>query len=100
MNTISAELPQKIIVRLLYTKGYQEDLFRPKDYSQRDVDTPEKWSIHQVIENQTNGVRLVLNPGVLNYIRQFGFYEGGGEENPYRVDPIKVVALLTGKSLS
>ncbi len=41
-NTISAEAPQKLEVVLMGTMGYQEDLFKPKDKSLREVDTPKK----------------------------------------------------------
>lgn len=38
-----------------------------------------------------------LRGGIINYIENFGFYEGGGSQNPYRVDPDKLYTLLTGQ---
>jgi hypothetical protein len=95
-NTIASEAPQKLEVILGGTRGMQEDLFEPKDYNQRDVDTPEGWNEENIVKNTVNGITLNLNSGILSYIREFGFYEGGGDQNPYRVDPMKVMALLTG----
>ena len=31
-------------------------------------------------------------------VKKYGFYEGGGSVNPWRIDPVKLVALLTGKT--
>ena len=98
-NTIQSERPQNLKVWLNGTKGCQRDLFQPKEDSQRNVDTRETWSDEHTVENPTNGVVLHLNSGILNYIYNFGFYEGGGDQNRYRVDPLKILALLTGKSL-
>ncbi len=96
-NTISSDAPQKLEVLLLQTKGAQEDLFGPNDDSQREVNTPKRWNEEDSVKNMVNGVELFLNSGILSYIREFGFYEGGGKQNRYRVDPMQVIALLTGK---
>lgn len=95
-NTIAAETPQTLLVTLMCTRGLQEDLFAPKN-GQREVDTPTGWNEENSIENPALGIKLRLNTGVLSYIREFGFYEGGGNANRYRVDPVKIMALLTGK---
>ncbi len=42
-----------------------------------------------------NEEKIVLGEGVINYIRKYGFYEGG-VNNPYRVDPLHLAAVLTG----
>jgi hypothetical protein len=98
-NSILSEAPQKLEVLLLLTKGMQDDIFEPKHNSTRVVNTLKEWNEENTVKNPANGVTLNLNSGILSYIREFGFYEGGGEDNPYRVDPLKVMALLTGKSL-
>lgn len=90
--------PQMVEVFLNYTRGQQDDLFEPIDPTQREVDTPQGWNEEIVVKNPSNGIELRLNTGILSYIREFGFYEGGGDENPYRVDPRKVMSLLTGKT--
>jgi hypothetical protein len=98
MNTIFAPT-QQLKVKLQSTKGYQSDIFMPEDESQRQVDTPKKWSEEHYVTDKNSTFRLYLNSGILSYIHNFGFYEGGGEENRYRVDPTKIMSLLTGKSL-
>lgn len=89
--------PQMVEVYLNYTRGQQDDLFEPIDPAQREVDTPEGWNEEIVVKNPSNGIELRLNSGILSYIREFGFYEGGGDENPYRVDPRKIMSVLTGR---
>jgi hypothetical protein len=96
-NTIVAEGAQTLEVALLSTRGFQEDIFAPLKEDLREVDTPNQWNEEDVIRNKHNGVELRVNSGVLSYIREFGFYEGGGDDNPYRVDPKKIMSLLTGK---
>lgn len=39
---------------------------------------------------------LAVTDGVQRYIRRLGFYEGGGSENAFRLDPEKVVRFITG----
>lgn len=96
-NTIFSEAPQVLEVSLAMTKGYQYDIFGPDEDDKREVDTPDNWSEEYTITNKSNGVKVPINSGVLSYIREFGFYEGGGDANKYRVDPVKVMAILTGK---
>lgn len=103
-NTIYAS-PQELEVVLEYTKGLQEDIFGhpeiPHDFDEakKEVKTPRFWNEEFTITNKSVGMTLYVNSGVLSYIKEFGFYEGGGENNQYRVDPVKVMALLTGKSV-
>jgi hypothetical protein len=96
-NTIISEGHQNLEVVLWSTKGMQDDIFAPKKNLQREVNTPCGWNEENIIRNIAMGIELRINSGILSYIREFGFYEGGGEENPYRIDPKKVMTLLTGK---
>lgn len=98
-NTIPTDKPQKLTVNLVNKLGWQNDLFTPESNLPREVNTPMQWDQAHEITNKANGVSVRINTGVLSYIREFGFYEGGGDDNPYRVDPAKVMAILTGKSL-
>jgi hypothetical protein len=96
-NTIQVEEFQTLEVVLLSTRGRQPDLFTPPEGQEREVNTLPWWSDEPQIRNPANGVTITLTSGTYSYMKEFGFYEGGGEENRYRVDPVKVMALLTGK---
>lgn len=109
-NTIPSTGFQKIKVMLMNTRGLQDDLFQPTNDGQREVATPKNWNEENSIQSEdyeenkedvekSKGVELYLNSGILSYIHHFGFYEGGGAKNRYRVDPVKVMSLLTGKSV-
>lgn len=71
-------------------KGFQEDIFHPKLWN--------GWSTELKITNLLNGQSVTIGEGVVGYIKRYGFYEGGGDKNRYRVDPIRLVAILTGAS--
>lgn len=88
---------QPLDVSLCATRGLQYDIFNPPQESDRNVDTPKAWNDDIFVKNTKNGVSVVVTTGTLSYIREFGFYEGGdGKENRYRVDPEKVIAILSG----
>ena len=57
----------------------------------------EAWGSHLVLKNPKNNEAIILGEGVINYIRKYGFYEGG-ENNPYRIDPIRLASVFTGHS--
>ncbi len=96
-NTICSRGPQKLYIGLMESKGTQEDLFQPKGENELpQVNTPKQWGDEHIFLNPNNNVKLRVTSGILSYIHEFGFYEGGGDQNPYRIDPTKVVALITG----
>ncbi len=97
-STLTSEKYQKLEVFLICSQGLQWDLFTPGKGIEREVETPKSWNEEYTAVNPENGEKIRLNSGVLKYIELFGFYEGGGDSNPYRVDPLKVIALLTGKA--
>ena len=105
----------------IHSAGFQEDIFvnRKKldklmqerfekegdwDYAFSDAG----WGSDLEVRNPINDVKLTIGAfgkikgsnGVIDYIKKYGFYEGGGSANPWRIDPAKLVALLTGKPLS
>lgn len=109
-NTIPSPGFQKIKVCRRDTEEMQIDLFRPVTEKHREVETPGYWIEENSIESEdyeenegdlekSKGVKLYLNSGILSYIHHLGFYGGGGSKNKYRVDPVKVMALLTGRSV-
>lgn len=77
---------QNLEGRIKFTKGGQTDLFGVLS----------KWSEDLIIKNPSNNLSLTVAEGVISYIETYGFYEGG-RNNPYRVDPFRLVTLLTGK---
>ena len=87
---------QPLLVDLACTRGWQYDIFNPNNESERTVDTPKVWNDENSIRHAKNGAKIVVTTGVLSYIREFGFYEGGGNSNRYRVAPEKIMAILTG----
>jgi len=60
----------------------------------------QKWNVEYSIMNQNNQLEIKVGgdeqSGVVTYIEKFGFYEGGGVQNPYRLDPHLILAVLTG----
>lgn len=87
---------QPLLVDLWTTRGLQYDIFCAKNESERTVDTPKSWNDDYVIRHATNGAKVIVTTGVLSYIREFGFYEGGGNDNRYRIDPETVIAIVKG----
>ena len=95
-NTISRSSKFQILnAERLCSKGLQADIFCN--------DTEDKclwrgWNCELHVSNPKNGEKVKVAYGVINYIRKYGFYEGGGKDNPYRIDPIRLSAVLTGHS--
>jgi len=57
----------------------------------------ECWSTSELhLSNSLNGETLVITDRTIAYIEKYGFYRAG----KYRVDPIKLISLLTGNSVS
>lgn len=65
-------------------KGMQDDIF----------DKKKGWNTEIDIRNLLNFKKVTVADGVVDYIRKYGFYEGGGKQNPYRVDPSQLAAIL------
>lgn len=95
-NTIKDSKPQNLRVSLAATRGFQQDIFEPAKNVIREAQTPEMWNDDYTIHHVDNNVKININQGILSYIELFGFYEGGGEHNRYRVGPDKIMAILRG----
>jgi O-acetyl-ADP-ribose deacetylase (regulator of RNase III) len=83
---------QRLYVEHEASKEDQEDIFDPN--------MGNGWNDELTITNSQNGVRVTIGKGVIDYIRNYGFYAGGGEENPFRVDPARLYDILTGEELA
>lgn len=94
----TAPAAQTLLVSHYVFNGDQCSVFFNNDKQGSVLNT--KWREEYTIEN----VRMQLSvkvagtatDGVIDYIDRFGFYEGGGIANSYRVEPELVWAILTG----
>lgn len=73
-------------------KRIQEDLFAQNENQAYAWG----WNSELCLINPFNNLSVTVGQGVIDYIERYGFYEGGGDQNLYRVDPLKLVAILTG----
>lgn len=90
-NTLDSKGPVRLHLTCLRTRGIQDDLFKDDMFN--------GWNTEWTVSN--GDVKLHIagrdsSLGLLQYIKWFGFYEGGAD-NAYRVDPQRLVALLNGK---
>ena len=90
-NTLPSNGPVRLKLSCLHTRGMQQDLLKPNDFG-------EAWNVQWTVGD--GDVELSIGgrdstAGILEYARLFGFYEGGAG-NAFRLDPAKVVRLLTG----
>jgi len=88
--------PQKLLVERFSFAGFQHSFFFNPDLEVQDT---ENWNNEYVITNEDMGITIKVggevNRGIIIYIRDYGFYQGG-LENGYRIDPAVLVSLLTG----
>eukprot|EP01124_Arcella_intermedia_P007456 TRINITY_DN1456_c0_g1_i3.p1 TRINITY_DN1456_c0_g1~~TRINITY_DN1456_c0_g1_i3.p1 ORF type:complete len:268 (+),score=38.14 TRINITY_DN1456_c0_g1_i3:145-948(+) len=99
LKYLAADIPhakeQTLTVGHRFFCGDQWSLFYNPDVSDNES---EKWREDHFVSNSWGlSVCLAggLKGGILNYIENYGFYEGG-VENEYRVDPNILYALLSG----
>ncbi len=76
--------------------GFQEDIFKSGEKNSSDgcVVNERNWCRDYVITNLDTGESIKVAYGVIEYIKRYGFYEGSVE---YRVDPLRLLTVLTGK---
>jgi len=99
-NTLKSAGPVALKIACLYSNGFQMDLLYPSDFSKA-------WSDEWIIDGRTGNAiggdapRDFLRvagedsaKGILSYVKNFGFYEGGSN-NPYRLPPSRIVQILT-----
>eukprot|EP01104_Vermistella_antarctica_P020999 TRINITY_DN924_c0_g1_i1.p1 TRINITY_DN924_c0_g1~~TRINITY_DN924_c0_g1_i1.p1 ORF type:complete len:329 (+),score=51.10 TRINITY_DN924_c0_g1_i1:410-1396(+) len=65
----------------------------------RSVDNQE-WQVEYAVRDPETGLELMIGgddvSGVLSMIERYGFYEGGGFANVYRVDPVVIAYMVSG----
>lgn len=76
-------------------RGTQQDIFEKEGRMYENV-----WNSQLTVVNLLNFERVTIGRGVIDYIEKYGFYEGGGEQNSYRVDPARLVSILSGASVA
>jgi len=90
---------QRFLVSRQVFNGDQYSLFYNENLENSEWNT--KWREEYLIENMDVGLRIKVagnaSIGSIDYIERLGFYEGGGSENSYRVDPNTLYCVLTGK---
>lgn len=102
-------LGQSLRVSYVGTLGYQTSILA--NGKAGDGRNPDNWSWrHEMtVVNLRNGLHVLVGGdvradggdgiayGLTGYIERYGFYEGGGRRNPWRVDPAVLEAILTGR---
>lgn len=81
---------QYLIITKEKNNGVLKDLFENNNQKQT-------FNYQIRVTNPTNFTSILITPNSAAYIEKLGFYQGGGTNNPYRIDPIRLVALLTGR---
>jgi len=89
---------QKLTVTRQMFSGFQYSLFWNEDPLENELNT--SWNEDFVIENTTNHLKVKVagneQVGLVDYIHRFGFFEGGGVRNEYRIFPELLWTVLTG----
>jgi hypothetical protein len=102
--SLSGARPVRLRFEYTLTRGMQESPFRNFDHGDRKVPDDLGWPDDFVITNLENGLRVHVGgnnvAGIIGLIERHGFYEGGGNKNPYRVDPMVLYAILTGMTVN
>lgn len=96
-NTTVTYNDQLFLVQKEFYMGYQFSLFQNPARNDPDVKWCEEYTIQNVdlkLEVKIGGDKDV---GVVQYIDKYGFYEGGGVKNEYRVDPHILHCILCGR---
>jgi len=92
-NTLDSTGLVHLHLTCLHTRGIQDDLLTEGMFN--------GWNTEWTVSN--GDVKFDIagrdsSLGLVQYIKWFGFYEGGAD-NAYRVDPQRLVAMLSGKKL-
>ena len=90
---------QEFDIRMGLTHGMQGDIFvNSTDVNEDGSFWPgEAWGGDIILKNKKNKESVHVTKGIIRYIRKYGFYQGG-ENNPYRIDPIRLASVFTGHS--
>ena len=91
---------QKLRVTYYGSKGKQRPLFDNKNKPTEGNPDNAPWTEKYAIRNLSNGLEVRISgdeaSGVIGYIERYGFFEGGGQRNLYRVDPEVLYAIIHG----
>lgn len=95
--------PQHLVVSRRSYMGAQWSFFRnlTNESNPSPEDTLSWKEDHEIYNEQYPDIVLHIAggiaTGICHYIGRYGFYEGGGDSNPYRVDPALLHRVLSGK---
>jgi len=91
-NTLNTSAPVRLYLSCTHTRGIQTDLLDPNSNGFMTGWNTD-WTINDTkIKVHIGGANS--ERGIVQYIKLFGFYEGGAY-NPYRINPSQLVDLLT-----
>lgn len=98
-TTNSPFTSQELVISHQLFNGFQYSLFWNPNFPENSgLNT--SWNEEYGITNTKLGLSIKLagndKVGLVEYIERFGFFEGGGVSNAYRVDPHILHAILTG----
>lgn len=88
--------------------GLEPDVFASADFENfgngigSDWDNPDYKKSFVIIKNPLNRESLIFRYNFINHIRKYGFYGGsskGSSTTIERIDPLRIVAILTGQSV-
>jgi hypothetical protein len=89
--------PQTLVVEHFIYNGYQQSLFYNENESS-NLNT--MWNEDYLITNEALSLSIKIagntSQGIIKYIENFGFYEGGAPGNTYRIEPPLLLFTLTG----
>ena len=82
---------QLLSVNITFVNRHHDDIFHTKRL-------PDGAPIHFMeLKNQAIGETIKIEKSTISTIQNYGFYQGGGDQNEFRVDPKKLVSILLGR---
>ncbi|KAL7719910.1 Uncharacterized protein QTN25_003027 [Entamoeba marina] len=90
--------PQEITLIFKQERGYQYSLFYNNAFRTSELNS--RWNEEFSIVNSSTMLSVTIAgndiQGVVQFIRHFGYFEGGKGVNKYRVEPSFVLSILSG----
>lgn len=77
----------------VYLSAVYPSLFNPNPNS---VSCHVEWQVF----NAATGKNVLITEEIIQFVRDLGFFVGGGKSNPNRLDPLQVMSVFTGKPVS
>jgi len=91
--------PQPLLVNRHLFNGFQFSLFFNESLKTSELNT--NWNEEYTVCNESNTLEILIagnsQEGIIDYIKRFGFYEGGSVANSHRIEPAILHAILTGR---